>query len=120
MISMQDSTNADLATNTSLTIPQLGKRIRIPLHTHVGDDVSISATLALNSDAQTVDRLAYSGAVTAQNAAITAQNGAVTAQSALTLSNAQMADNKLKAQADCMAQQATIVKAGGTPVTACQ
>jgi hypothetical protein len=76
---------------------------------------------------------AYTAAVTAQNGAITAANGAVTAQAGLATTNAnlatsaaglaatnaQMSDTKLKAQADCLQQQKTIVQLGATPVTTC-
>jgi hypothetical protein len=91
---------------------------------------------AINSaaTAYTAAVTAQNNAITAQNGAITAANGAVTAQAGLATTNAglatsaanltattvQLNDVKLKAQADCLAQQAAILKAGGVPSASCQ
>ncbi|WP_152601664.1 hypothetical protein [Burkholderia paludis] len=137
VITQTTSANADLAPSVPITLPQLGKRILVPLHTHVGDDVTISATLSADG-APTVLSLAntstlaqgltavsgaansYSTALGAENTAIGQRNTALTAQSTLSTTNATLNDTKLKAQADCLVQQAAIVKAGGTPVAGCQ
>jgi hypothetical protein len=132
------------ATKTPLTIPQLGKHYKVKMHAHIGDDVNVGFTLGADgaplslsltntsTAAQGMTSVgsaanAYSAAVTAQNGAITAANGAVTAQegiatsnASLAVSNAQLNDNKLKAQSDCLTQQAAIIKLGATPVTTCQ
>lgn len=76
---------------------------------------------------------AYTAAITAQNGAVTAANSAVTAQAGLETTNANLAtsaanlaatnaqlnDTKLKAQADCLQQQKTILTLGATPITTC-
>ncbi|KAE8758401.1 hypothetical protein FSO04_18570 [Paraburkholderia madseniana] len=142
--------NVDLQQQVQVSVPQLGKKLDMPLHNGFGQDMSLALTLgpdgAMNilsfQDNSTIGAgltavgnagAAYTSAVTARNAAITARNGAVTGQEGLAVSNEQIAvgyaglagtnasfaDNALKAQADCIQQEQTIVKNGRSPTVQC-
>jgi len=127
----------DLLTPMKVTLPQLGKRLVFPLENGIGVDATIGLTLGSDGSIATMSfgsmttaasgisaigtaAGAYSGVVTANNAATTAINGAASAQIQANINAVQFSDTVLKAQADCLAQTAAIVKAGGTPAASCK
>jgi hypothetical protein len=88
----------------------------------VAADGSIANVGTPSSSAAAAGFTAASGAANAQASAIAARNTAVAGQNtaaAAQTAAATYADTVNKALADCLTQQAAIVKAGGRPV-ACQ
>ncbi len=121
--------NIDLAPITRVVLPQMGKRLTLPLHNSLGTDVTLALALAPDGSVNTLSMQsnttaaaglgAVSSAAGAYSTAITARNTAITASNGAAVTSVQFADTILKAQADCLAQQALIVKAGGTPTVSC-
>jgi hypothetical protein len=127
----------DVAVPIDVVVPQYGKKIILPLHNHIGTDVSLGLTLGADGSVSSlsfgsttnvaagVNAIGAAGnaattAITADDTAIAAHNTAVAAASTAAVANAQYADTVLKAQADCIAQQAAIVKSGQTPSVQCK
>ena len=59
-------------------------------------------------------------ATNAESSALNAQSQALTSKATAATTNAGLADAVLAKQADCLNQQAAIIKAGGTPKVSCQ
>ncbi|RKP57657.1 hypothetical protein [Pararobbsia silviterrae] len=100
--------NVDLEPQLQVSVPQLGKKLHMPLHNGFGQDMTLAVTLGPDGstnvlsfqDNSTIGAgltavanagTTYTSAVTAQNGAITARNGALTAQEGLAVSNEQIA-----------------------------
>ncbi|MFT4506517.1 hypothetical protein [Caballeronia sp. 15711] len=132
-----DGTDRDLAAPVKVSIPQLGKKFALTLHNGFGDDVTLALALGADGSMNTLSFVnnstaangltavtnastGYTAALTAENTAITARNGAVTAANTAQVSNAQFADTVLKAQSDCLQQQAAILKVGEVPAIGCK
>jgi hypothetical protein len=129
-------TTTDVSAPILVPIVQLGRLYVQPLRNvlfqtsaaalTVGTDGSIASVGTQSSSAAAAGFTAAGGAATAQanaiaarNTAVAAQNTAGAAQTTATTAAATFADTVNKALADCLTQQAAIVKAGGRPV-ACQ
>ncbi|WP_236572866.1 hypothetical protein [Burkholderia sp. 8Y] len=127
-----DPANAkgDIMAPVTVSIPQFGRHLVLPVDNRFAQNLNISLTvgadgapsvlsyqsdssLAAGVSAVGTGASAYTNAINARNTAIAAQNSAAT-------SVATYPDTALKAQADCMQQQAAIVKLGGTPSVPCQ
>lgn len=126
----------DVTPPASVVIPQFGKKLELPLHSHVGLDATLNVALGPDGSINTLSfgsttnlaaglsalggaATAASTAISNENAAIAAHNTAATAQMSMAVSAAQYPDAVLKAQADCLASQAAIIKAGQTPSVKC-
>lgn len=129
---------------TPITFPQFGKRLRLPLDNSIGEDTTLklsvgndgslgmlsfvnNSTAAAGLQSVGGAGAAAGGAVTARDTAIANHNTALTSGATLATSNASLANSKvqfadgvLKAQADCLTQLSAIVKAGGVPTVDCQ
>lgn len=137
---MQRSTNVAWQKDGVL-VSQLGTALVAPLNNGMLRD----STLNLSQDAtgtltevefkntSTVDTFfntigqAFSSQETQNTAAISANANAMNAQSTakstqanVAVTDAGLADTTLQKQADCLNQQAAIIKAGGTPIVSCQ
>ncbi|WP_322092527.1 hypothetical protein [Paraburkholderia bannensis] len=103
-----NGTNLDLEPQVQVSVPQLGKKLELPLHNGFGQDMSLGLTLGPDGsmnvlsfqDNSTIGAgltavgnagTAYTNAMTARNGAITARNGAITAQEGLATSAEQIA-----------------------------
>ncbi|WP_250495408.1 hypothetical protein [Caballeronia sp. GAWG1-1] len=128
---------------TSIALPQFGKKIRMPLHNKIGQDGTLQISVASNGSlnllafrnnsnvASGISSIgsagtAYSTAISNKDTAIAARNTALnsgitysTGLYTLGADQAGVSDQILKSQADCLAQQSTIIKAGGTPKADC-
>jgi hypothetical protein len=129
-------TTGDVSGSIAVPIVQLGRLYVQPLRNvlfqtsvaalTVAADGSIASVGTQSSSAAAAGFTAATGAANAQasaiaahNTAVGAQNTAGAAQTTATTAAATYADTVNKAIADCLTQQAAIVKAGGRPV-ACQ
>jgi hypothetical protein len=123
-------TNDQLAIVQNVSIPQLGARMILPFSDQIFQNNSLNITLASDGtitslgtqqtgtagttlSALTTDAQAAGSAIAARNTAIGARNTAIQAVTGY-------ADTVNKSLADCLQQQQTIVKYGGTPTVNCQ
>jgi hypothetical protein len=68
----------------------------------------------------TTQQTQENAALTANAALLTAKSNSLNAQTTASTTNAALPDTILSKQADCLTQQAAIIKAGGTPKVPCQ
>lgn len=120
-------TSADLAPPlTNLAIVQLGRVYEQPLRNVMfetssvslatGVDGSLTSVGTKDSSAAAAGFSSLGAAANAQMQATSSRNTAIGAQNAAAVANASYADTVNKAKADCLDQQAKIIKAGGTAV----
>jgi hypothetical protein len=122
----------DIAPALPVQLPQFGRVVIQPLKNGLFETSSVS--VALNADGSIAsvgnqDSSALSGstglgavtsAANAEASAIAARNTAVGAQNTAIMNAASLVDTVNKNLADCLTQQAAILKAGGRPIGSCQ
>jgi hypothetical protein len=126
-------TTEDTNPRMALRIPQFGRVMVLTERSGLFENAVLNATLNPDGTISTIGYHATSTlaaglaslgtaagnattAVAAQNTAIAAGNTAAAAVTTATTAKVQAPDTYNKALADCLAQSATILKAGGTPV----
>jgi hypothetical protein len=128
---VSDTTN-DIGARLAVVLPQFGRIMLLPEHSGLYENANLTVTLNADGSISTIGYhsastaatgvtgvgTAASGvtsAVAARNTAIGAVNTAAAAETTANINKIQGPDTYNKALADCLTQQAAIVKAGGTP-----
>lgn len=125
----KEAGDGDVAVPFPVSVPQLGKKLVMPVHNPFGRDTNLTLTLGPDGTLTTLSvqdnstiaagLTGVGNAATAYTNAIAARNTAIAAQNTAAAAVAGYPDTVLKGQADCLQQQAAIVKAGGTPAIQC-
>lgn len=122
--------SSDLASPIAVNLPQFGRYVVLPLKNQIFENSSL--TVQVNPDGSIASIGNHSTGTLATNLATVGQigdqlatnakagNDAIAAANSVNAANAAAVDIANKTLADCLAQQAAVKAAGGTPIGTCQ